>query len=106
MLQLVYSFYSTDNLKLFIDFGFSANFSAYNNYDYVTTYSDNSTSVRNKFPEFERVYFSLPLKAGVLLNKHFEFYGSYWLSSSTTNYSQFSAGLSAYQAGFNYMFGK
>ncbi|WPU94161.1 hypothetical protein SNE25_01310 [Mucilaginibacter sabulilitoris] len=106
MPQVVYNFYSTDNLKLFIDLGFSANFSAYNNYDYVTTYSDNSTSIRNKFPEFEQFYFSLPLKAGVLLNKHFEIYGSYWLSSSTTNYSQFSAGLSAYQAGINYMFGK
>lgn len=106
MPQVVYNFYSTDNLKLFIDLGFSANFSAYNNYDYVTTYSDNSTSVRNKFPEFEHFYFSLPLKAGVLLNKHFEIYGSYSLPSSTTNYSEFSAGLSAYQAGINYMFGK
>lgn len=106
MPQLVYNFYSTDNLKVFIDLGFAANFSAYNNYDYVTTYSDNSTSVRNKFPEFENVYFSLPLKAGVLLNKHFEVYGSYCPSSSTTNYNEFSGALSAYQLGFNYMFGK
>ncbi|WP_183562410.1 hypothetical protein [Mucilaginibacter sp. SP1R1] len=103
--QVVYNFYSTDNLKVFVDLGFSINFSAYNNYGYITTYS-NSVSINNKYPEFERTYISFPLKVGVLLNKHFEIYGSYWLSSSVTNYIQFSGGLSAYQAGVNYMFGK
>jgi hypothetical protein len=106
MPQVIYNFYSEENLKIFASVGVSANVAAYNNYNYVTTSSTGLTSVKNKYPDFQHVYFNFPLKAGVLINKHFEVYGAYLVSSSATNYVSYSANIAGYQAGINYLFGK
>jgi hypothetical protein len=105
--QIMYNFYSTDKLKAFIDLGVAINLYKYNNYNYTTTYHySTATTVitQNKYPDFQGFEFSLPVKAGVQINKRIEVYGTYWLPSSLTKYLYFSADQSAFQAGVNYIF--
>jgi hypothetical protein len=106
MPQVIYNFYSAENLKIFAGAGFSVNIAAYNNYNYSTTTSFGLTSIRNKYPDFQHLYFNFPLRAGVLINKRIEVYGLYTSTSSMTDYASWSAGISGYQAGINYLFGK
>jgi hypothetical protein len=102
--QIMYSFYSTDKLKIFVDAGLAMNVYAYNKYNYITTYSYGVSNSQSKYPEFQSFEFSIPIKAGVQINKHLEIYGSYWLPASITRYLYYSADLSAFQAGINYLF--
>ncbi|MBB6130033.1 hypothetical protein [Mucilaginibacter lappiensis] len=105
--QIMYNFYSTDKLKAFIDLGVAMNFYKYNNYNYTTTYhysTITSVTAQNKYPDLQGFEFSIPVKAGVQINKRMEVYGAYWLPSSLSKYLYFSADQSAFQAGVNYIF--
>lgn len=105
--QVMYNFYSTDKLKAFIDLGLAMNIYKYNNYNYATIYhfSTITTTVnQSKYPAFQSFEFSVPVKAGIQVNKRIEIYGMYWLPSSLTKYVYYSADQSALQAGVNYIF--
>ncbi|MEZ2339296.1 hypothetical protein AB6735_26865 [Mucilaginibacter sp. RCC_168] len=104
--QVMYNFYSTDNLKAFIDVGVAMNIYKYNNYNYATIYhfSTVTTVSQSKYPVFQGFEFAVPVKAGVQINKRIEVYGTYWLPSSLTKYIYYSADQSAFQAGINYIF--
>jgi hypothetical protein len=104
--QVIYNFYSGSNLKAFFDAGIAFNFSFYNNYNYITNYFDQITLTQNKYPQFDKVWYSFPLKAGLLLNNRLEIYASYWPSSSLISNVNYSASISSYQFGINYMFEK
>ena len=102
--QILYNFYSTDNLKAFFDVGLAVNVFKYNNYNYVTTYSYGVVTTKNKYPQFQSLVISLPIKAGTQINKHIEIYGTYWIPASITRYIYYTTDLSAFQFGVNYLF--
>jgi len=102
--QVMYSFYSTDKLKAFIDLGLAMNIYKYNDYNYSTTYNFGSVVNQSNYPSFQSFEFAVPVKAGVQINKRIEVYGTYWLPSSLTKYIYYSADQSALQAGVNYIF--
>ncbi|MDN3550944.1 hypothetical protein [Mucilaginibacter aquaedulcis] len=105
--QIMYNFYNADKLKAFIDIGLSMNVYKYDNYNYfiARTYgSTTSVDKQNLYPNFEDFTFSVPVKAGVQINKRVELYGTYRLPTSVTRYTLFSADQSSFQAGVNYIF--
>lgn len=102
--QILYNFYSTDKVKAFFDVGLAVNVYKYNNYDYITTYSYGVVTSKNKYPQFQGLVFSLPIKAGTWINKRIEIYGAYSIPTSITRYIYYSADLSSIQFGMNYLF--
>lgn len=105
--QVIYNFYSTNSLKIFMDVGIGFNFSSYNTYQYSTHDSENPTTnfiVEKNTPAFSSLWFSVPLKAGIVVNKHVEIYATYWTSASLTKYVNTSVSQGAYQGGVNYLF--
>lgn len=103
--EIIYNIYNTDKLKAFAGAGFSFNNAFYNNYKTITNFSNISTLVQNKYPDFLNTFVSFPLKAGVLLNKKIEVYGAYSFPVQVTQYTDFSTSAKSYQIGFNYLFG-
>ncbi|SDE78395.1 hypothetical protein SAMN05216464_109177 [Mucilaginibacter pineti] len=103
--QVMYNIYSANNFQAFIGAGVSFNTAAYNNYNYISSINGGTEEIINKYPEFQKFYISFPFKAGMLINKHMELYGAYSLPTSITQYTMFSASVSAYQVGINYVFG-
>jgi len=102
--QVIYNFYSANDLKAFFDAGIAFNFSFYNNYNYVTNYFDQTTETQNKYPQFEKAWPSFPLKAGLMIGNKLEIYATYWFSASIISNLNYSADISSYQLGLNYMF--
>jgi len=62
--------------------------------------------VQNNFPAFEKLWISLPLRAGVSINKKVELNFCYVPASPMTDYAEFSGSVTSYQFGINYLFGK
>jgi hypothetical protein len=103
--QVVYNIYSAENVSVFIGAGVSINISSYNNYHF-TQYNNMTSTTTNEFPGFVHVWDSVPLKAGITLNKKLEFYAGYTPKADLTNYDNAIYGnFSTYQAGVNYLFG-
>ncbi|MBD1364714.1 hypothetical protein IDJ77_12915 [Mucilaginibacter sp. ZT4R22] len=102
--QIIYNVYSKDKLKVFIDAGFLYNYYNYNNYD-IYTYSNNPP-VKEKRPylTFEKSSVHILLKTGVVINKHFELNLGYVTKSELSASTNVAFSMSAYQAGFNYLF--
>ncbi|MDB5143582.1 MAG: hypothetical protein JWQ66_2295 [Mucilaginibacter sp.] len=104
--QVIYNFYSADKLKIFIGGGIALNIAAYNDYNYITTTNGGDKAITNKYPEFQKFYIAMPVKAGVFIGKHIELYGTYTLPSAITQNALFSVSISSVQAGINYTFGR
>ncbi|MEO6849210.1 MAG: hypothetical protein ABI203_04305 [Mucilaginibacter sp.] len=90
--QAIYNIYNGVDLKVFVDLGLELNFVSYPTNSGLTTK-----------PEYE----SFQYKAGVVISKRLEIYGSYYPAS---NISDITTGdndnLATYQVGVNYFFGK
>lgn len=104
--QVIYNFYSADKLKIFVGGGIALNIAAYNDYNYITTTNGVDKAITNKYPEFQKFYLAMPLKAGAFIGKHMELYGTYTIPTAITKNSSFSVSISSVQAGVNYVFGK
>jgi hypothetical protein len=103
--QLIYNVYNTIELKAYINLGVSANLSAYNKYTFTRSSSD-TTIVSNKYPKLSMFWFNVPIKAGVVIDNHYEFYLGYAFSTTVTSGSTAYIGkLKEYELGFNYYFG-
>lgn len=100
--QVIYNIYNTDKFKLFIDGGISYNLSAYPTNMYTTLYASSYSG--QSFPVLNKTWFSFPLKAGILLNKKIELYGSYSSAMGLSEYIAFNAKITTYQGGINYFF--
>ena len=98
--QLVYNFYSANTFNAFIDIGVAFNYSSYNNYNYISYFSDGTTESLNKAPAFNKLWYSFPIKAGVLLSNRIEVYGAYSFPTTLNHISN----VTTLQAGVNYMF--
>jgi hypothetical protein len=105
--QIQYNFYSTKALQVFASAGAAVNFSFYNQYQYITTYSSSFANyVQSNYPDLSKLWVSFPLRAGVVLNNKIEISVCYIPSSSlTSNNVAVSANTTAYQAGITYIFG-
>lgn len=106
--QLIYNFYSGDNLQAFFGAGVALNLSFYNNYAYVVNYFDGTSNSSNKSPSLSTFWSSFPLKAGVLISDQVELHFTYVIPTSISNVDgDYSATrLTSYQVGISYLFGK
>jgi opacity protein-like surface antigen len=105
--QFIYNVYNTPRFKAFFGGGVGCNFSKYSN---------NVTSRYNSFrkePEIEtdvfkpeKFNFSLPVSAGVVLNKKIELSVLYSIPASITTYTNYSVSMQRWKFGVNYLFGK
>jgi len=102
--QVVYNLYNEDKLKIFIDAGIAINLANYGDYKTVTVYDSFPSLVQDKSPEFSKIYWSLPLKAGVAFNKRIEIYGGFTPSTAISELVYVKNSITTYQAGINYLF--
>ncbi|HTI61230.1 hypothetical protein [Mucilaginibacter sp.] len=107
--QLIYNFYNTKQLKLFVDAGAAITFSVYNNYKLITKYDSDAfqPNIQDKYPDFDKLWITFPIKAGVAIGGRFELYASYVASSAISDgkYTRFSGDITSYSAGVNFYFG-
>jgi hypothetical protein len=103
--QIIYNFYNGANFKLFADVGGAVSFSSYNQYALVTTYASIDPNVQKGVPEFSKVWFTLPLKAGAAIGKNWEVYVSYAPKTKLVPDARYSGSVTSYGAGLNYFFG-
>ena len=105
--QIIYNFYSRPNLKIFAGAGASVNLSSYNNYRYVVTskgsFTDNTNST--KYPDFNSVWISVPISAGIIINNRIDISLYYFFPSSITNFSGITGNITSYRAAVSYLFG-
>jgi len=108
MPQLIYNFYTGDNLMAYFGAGVGFNYSTYNNYTFYGNYPNFavSTDVKNKYPEFEKVSFTAPFKLGVVVNNTIEIGATYFYPSVLVTTDRTLAKATAFQLGVNYLFGK
>lgn len=106
--QVVYNIYNTNNFKVFLDLGYSINILS-NVKNEVTTYQYGQpiTPTQNYEAMYSKGYYcTFQFKAGVVVNKRFEIYGSYFPSADIANSVTYSTSLISYQLGLNYFLGK
>jgi len=103
--QFIFNCYNTDNVKIFIDGGLSFNLSHYGDYGVRYHYSNSSENAIKGYPPLAKAWVSIPLKAGVLLNKKIEIYAGYIPVSNLSTIPDLTSTLTTYQAGVNYLFG-
>ncbi len=105
--QFVYNFYNDEQFKAFIDIGISINLASYNHYQFTTTYDSFPTRTINDYPDLEKKFMTVPIKAGIAVKRKLELYASYVPSTSITGLSgtAFRSNITSYQAGVNYLFG-
>lgn len=108
MPQIIYNFYTGANLMAFVSGGIGVNYSTYNDYVFYGNYPSAAVPnvVTNKYPTFEKVSFTIPLKLGVVVNNHIELSGAYYYPTVLVNTDRSYAKASAIQFGVNYLFGK
>jgi hypothetical protein len=87
--QILLNVYNKDNFKLYIDGGWSFNFSSYTNDITTVKNQDAAVTAANtvKKPlDLIGFWSSFPVQAGVVVNKKWEIYASYSFYSAFTNY--------------------
>lgn len=80
--QFQYNIYNTESFKFYIDAGFSINVSKYSG-NSVYVFSDNTT--RTDFIGLNKGWFSMPIKAGIILKKNLEISLAYSLPVSISD---------------------
>jgi len=103
--QIIYSVYSVDKFKVFIDAGLSLNYTANNKYYYLQNFNNVSTIKKDGFPELTKFQAALPLKAGFVIFNKVEIYASHAFRAPITQVIGAGASVSYTQAGINYFFG-
>jgi len=79
ILQFQYNVYNTDPLKLYLDAGVSTNFSTYTGNNVYNSYTNEN---QTNYTGLVNLWFSIPLKAGIILNKHFDCSVTYYIPVS------------------------
>ncbi|HVV56259.1 MAG TPA: hypothetical protein VHC47_13080 [Mucilaginibacter sp.] len=103
--QMLFNFYNTDNLKVFIDGGLSFNFSHYSNYGFTYNYGNFGNVSFKNYPPLAKVWVSIPLKAGVVINKKIEIFGGYVPLTNLSTIPDSPVTITTHRVGLNYFFG-
>ncbi len=108
-LSYLYHFYHKDKIKIYVGSGGRLNFSFYQyEYDYVLTVPGNPGSAQvlsNKDAEPRKLWFSIPIKAGIVFRKKFEIAAMYCLNSTLSHDDfNFKYGINFFQGGVVYHF--
>jgi hypothetical protein len=104
--QIICNIYNKEQLRVFAGAGAAINFSFYGQKKYVASFGGSFPSYQNNFPDFDQLWFSFPIKAGVQLNKKIEISICYIPSASIINDLLTSGNVESFQAGVSYLFGK
>ncbi len=102
--QFIFNAYSANNFKIFIDAGVSINISSYNKYTYTVNFVNGSVDKKPNYPDFEKFWAAVSVKAGFLVIKHIELYVSHGFPSSITQSNTATARIGYLQTGVNYLF--
>jgi len=103
--QVIYNFYNTDKLKLFIGVGATLNFANFSNEHYGP--KDNNPAYNDAIDNvfyFNKFDNTALLKAGVQVGKRWSVYGNYYLGISTTKAGYFDLTSNVTQVGLTYSF--
>ena len=100
--QLIFNAYNKDNFKIYIDAGVGFNFSAYSN-NKVTTPQTNVTT--NRPYDLEPYYASLPIQAGIVLNKKIDIAFTFVKYATYTSYNDIALSNQSMCLGVKYFFG-
>ena len=80
--QVLCNIYNADKFKVYLDAGLAVNFSSYSNNTFYNSYNNATDS---PFLGLNKIWFSLPIKAGVAILKNLDVYASYSYSQSLTS---------------------
>jgi hypothetical protein len=105
--QVIYNFYNADKLKAFIGAGLALNISAYSNnvFKRYNSFRDDTEVLENE-TKLESFYFSIPISAGIVLNKKVQLTVSYSPPAAISNYIDYSIAVQRSHIGVAYLFGK
>lgn len=107
--SILYHVYNADKLKVFVSVGTGLNYSKVSNlvnFKYEREIlTDDLTKVGVPF-DLEKFYITIPINAGVVLNKRIELLAGYSVPTSMTSYVYYSADRQRFRVGLNYLFGK
>jgi len=110
--QVIYNLYNTTKLKFFLGAGAGINFSTYKNNSTTrsSVYSYQGGSIVHG-PEtteneaiLEKFYFSIPVTAGVVLNKKIELSAGYTFPAMISDYRSYNIYIQRFKIGVNYLF--
>lgn len=104
--QVIYNMYNTDPLKVFIGGGVALNLSSYSNDISSRTNSlTNNVVVTEDIYEFEAFTFSVPVTAGVVINKKIEVSAGYTFPSTLYSSGSMHIDERKIKIGVSYLFG-
>jgi hypothetical protein len=107
--QFIYSFYNTNDLRIFAGLGAEFNYSTYSKNKpgrlLPPVFEGGEELYERQDITFEPTYFSAVFKAGVVVKKRIELSAGYVMPSNVTNYSAFNVRMQRMTFGVNYLFG-
>lgn len=98
--QMLYHIYNNSKVKIYVGGGFSMQYS-YTGYN-VSERSNYGAAYAVYAPKPEHVFFAIPFRTGMLLNKKIEFMLNYQVPTAITNYMDFSIRMQRMGIGVNY----
>lgn len=110
--QVAYNLYNRENLKLNLGMGAAINFSAYSNNVYQELYtkkSDGTVASDEKLEDefqFASFWYSIPVRAGVMLKQKTDISLQYFIPSPLTRQAYYSITQGSLQIGINHFFNR
>lgn len=103
--QILYNVYDKKRFKFYLATGFNANFSTYKQNDHLLiNSSDNNIYFALNEIKFKRIWVSIPIKAGFVLNQKIDFSVKYQTPSNMTWYTSASLKSNIINTSLNYLF--
>ncbi|MBC8053519.1 MAG: hypothetical protein H7Y13_10690 [Sphingobacteriaceae bacterium] len=102
--QIIYNFYNTEKLRVYLGGGAGFNFSKYTNNKYSE--GRNNLQVYDNYFKLEPVWMSFPLQTGAFIRDKYEISVVYILPTAYTKYSNFSISTETLGLNVRYSFGK
>jgi hypothetical protein len=108
--QLIYNIYNGQNLKFYLDAGLAIGDNMYSSkqatitFKYITSGEVSSETVDP--PSLQFLYFNVPVKAGILLNKNIDIYVGFNPRTKFDDDTTYQLNEESFCAGINYVFGK
>lgn len=101
--QILHNFYNGPKIKAYVGAGFSLNYASTSANQFEYRYLSIGASPQPA-PDLEKFYYSMPVKAGLFINKKIELNLSYHIPAAITKYVSYSIKVQRFGAGVNYSF--